>query len=154
MSLARLSGPLVGWQPGIIFTSGRTAAVLHSIRPPGTGRGALCYADRQHRSPKGNVMSGAPGPKNLDDAGDDIISAYERYRAELPQKVIAAALRATAENDDGASEIELLTNMWKAVDAYIGWCHKQTFPPAAGTYEAAKGIIERLLFIQSMQGDG
>jgi hypothetical protein len=90
---------------------------------------------------------------SLDDARDDIITAYEEHRKELPQKVIDAALHVAAENDSEASEIEFLTNMWSAVDAYITWCHGQGFPPADATYESAKGIIERLLFIESMQGE-
>jgi hypothetical protein len=89
-----------------------------------------------------------PTPDDLDSARDDIIKAYEKYREEVPQHAIDAALSVTAETDNEASEIELLTSMWNAVDAYIGWCHEQTFLPADGTYESAKGIIERLWLIK------
>jgi hypothetical protein len=103
--------------------------------------------------PKESIMSEAPGP-HLGDAREDIIGAYERYQEELPQKVIDAALHVAAETDTKASEIKLLIAMWNAADAYINWCHEQGFPPADGTYESAKGIAERLLFIESMQGEG
>jgi hypothetical protein len=98
-------------------------------------------------------MSEASRP-HLGDPREDIIGAYERYQEQLPQKVIDTALHVAAETDTEASEIKLLIAMWNAADAYINWCHEQGFPPAGGTYESAKGIVERLLFIESMQGEG
>ena len=82
-------------------------------------------------------MSEAPGP-HLGDAREDIIGAYERYKEELPQKVIDAALHVAAETDTEASEIKLLIAMWNAADAYINWCHEQGFPRPMGRINRRK----------------
>jgi hypothetical protein len=80
-----------------------------------------------------------------------IAQAYDQHQKDLPEDAIKRAFLARGETDDEVHEIEMLTAMWETTSRYIVWCNERTIMPADGAYEVAKGIIDRLQFIQISQ---